>query len=371
LLGIGRQPATLGGIEQWRVREGAHLLIVYAALIVSLYPTFYFFTRWIPGNLPDSLGLRFFSATVSASIAVACLVFPGSRRWMYRLQTVSVGVFFLTLFAIVVNAQNNAYYLVGELIGIFGAQYAFVRRRDLLWTYAAGFAFDVAFSAYRGQWSDGITLYAIGVAGTASAIAVVSGSMRIMAQTAEMQQRLRLEGQAARLNAQAGHIEHLAYFDMLTELPNRALMNERIDEAIAACERHGRCGALLYLDLDGFKEINDRFGHDAGDRVLKLAASRLRQVVRRNEVAARIGGDEFAVLLPDVATDLEPIDVARRIQQVFAEPFLMNGHDFTLTASIGSARFPQDGSTRNALLTCADAAMYAAKRQGHGFLHAY
>ncbi|MDQ2992836.1 MAG: GGDEF domain-containing protein [Candidatus Eremiobacteraeota bacterium] len=254
---------------------------------------------------------------------------------------------------------------------MFGAQYAFVHRRDLLLSYGFGCAFLIALSASRGALENKLALYGLSVVVTASAIAVVSGWIRIMAQRAEVANLLCFEEQTAELRAQAARIEHLAYFDALIGLPNRAAMNERIEEALAAAARHGHGGALLCLDLDGFKEINDAFGHDAGDRILAQAALRLRQTLRKEETPGRIGGNEFAVLLPDVESIDVATDLAHRIQAAFGDTFIVDRRSFVLSASIGIARFPADATTRDGLLACADAAMYSAKRRGRGCVFAY
>ncbi len=347
------------------------LLVLYAGLIAAIYPASYFFTRWIPGDPQDSLGLRVAAAAFSALLAVSVLIFPGLRRYAPRLQLASIGFFFLTLFAIFIDTGSNIWYLAGDLLGVFGAQYAFVRRRGLLLAYGFGYAFLIAFSASRGALENELALYGLSVILSGSAIAVVSGWIRIVTQRAEVINLLRFEAQTAELRAQAARIEHLAYFDALTGLPNRAAMNERIEAALASAARQHRAGALLYLDLDGFKEINDAFGHDAGDRVLAQAALRLRQTLRKDETPGRIGGDEFAVLLPEIESLEAATDLAHRIQAAFGDTFVVNRRSFTLSTSIGIARFPADATTRDGLLACADAAMYSAKRRGRGCVFAY
>jgi diguanylate cyclase (GGDEF)-like protein len=359
------------GLERWQTKLSVRLLVLYAVLIAAIYPAFFFFTRLIPGEHDDSLGLRVASAALSGMLAAVVLIVPGARPFAPRLQLASIGFFFLTLFAILVDTNFNVWYLAGDLLGVFGAQYAFVRRRGLLLAYGFGCAYLVAFATARGTIENPLAIYSILVIVSGASVAVASGWFRIVTQRAEVRNLLQLERQTIALRAQGERIEHLAYFDALTDLPNRASMNERIEEALAASARHDRSGALLYLDLDGFKEINDAFGHDAGDRVLAQAAVRLGQILRKDECAARIGGDEFAILLPAVAGVEEASDLARRIQGSFGDPFVINRRAFSLSASIGIARFPQDATTRDGLLACADAAMYSAKRRGRGCVYAY
>lgn len=157
---------------------------------------------------------------------------------------------------------------------------------------------------------------------------------------------------------------HRANFDPLTGLPNRALAADRFIQAGARARRNGQHVALLFLDLDGFKAVNDGLGHLMGDRVLREVADRLATTLRESDTVARLGGDEFLVLLPDLPTRsiLEP--VCARILSAFAAPFEVAGQHHRLTASIGIALFPDDGDTLEVLLRFADAAMYRAKAEG-------
>jgi diguanylate cyclase (GGDEF)-like protein len=155
--------------------------------------------------------------------------------------------------------------------------------------------------------------------------------------------------------------EHNAMHDALTGLPNRRYLTEWLMLALAGAERANRNVHLLYLDLDGFKEVNDRFGHDAGDRVLQVTASRLRETMRASDFVARLGGDEFVVVLPETGEAPATASVIERIeQQLRIAPIreLANG---MVTASIGQAYFPRDGHDLASLLAVADRAMYRAK----------
>jgi diguanylate cyclase (GGDEF)-like protein len=165
------------------------------------------------------------------------------------------------------------------------------------------------------------------------------------------------------------HIKALAFSDTLTSLPNRAALFERLDEALAAAERHRRRCAVMFLDVDGFKAVNDTVGHHAGDKVLAEMAQRLRGTLRREEYIGRLGGDEFAIILPQVTAREEIEQVAQRIGQVLAFPFVVDHYRFALSASIGVAIYPNDAATRDELLACADAAMYSAKEAGRARIH--
>ena len=157
---------------------------------------------------------------------------------------------------------------------------------------------------------------------------------------------------------------HLAEHDPLTQLPNRMLMLDRCAQAIAAARRHGGRLALLFLDLDHFKRINDDHGHAAGDEVLRQVAERLRGAVRDIDTVSRHGGDEFLVLLSEVARPCDPAVIAAKLRTAVNLPYRVGEQNLQLTASIGIALYPNDGDNGQALINHADAAMYRAKRQG-------
>ena len=173
-------------------------------------------------------------------------------------------------------------------------------------------------------------------------------------------------GRRLRLAEQEGQITYLAYHDSLTGLENRRRFLERVDEATSRSRRSQRRFALMYIDLDRFKDVNDSYGHIAGDAVLEEAGRRLRSVVRVEDPAARFGGDEFAVLLTDLQEAREVESLANRICGVLAEPFHVDGRELQGSASIGIAVYPDDGRASTELLRCADAALYRAKEQGRG-----
>ena len=165
-------------------------------------------------------------------------------------------------------------------------------------------------------------------------------------------------------------VRQLAYFDSLTGLPNRVLFLDRLSQTIEMARRHQRKAAVLFLDLDNFKRINDTLGHTFGDEILKITAKRLRHCVRASDVvthptpqgtAARLGGDEFTMLLAEIASIKDPAVVAQRILEQMAEPMRLANHEVIVTPSIGIAVFPDDGEDDETLLKNADLAMYFAK----------
>ncbi len=165
-----------------------------------------------------------------------------------------------------------------------------------------------------------------------------------------------------RLAAQE-HIRQLAYFDSLTQLPNRRLLQDRTEQALSGADREISKVALLFVDLDHFKTINDSLGHPAGDQLLIEVAHRLLACVRRMDTVTRLGGDEFVVLLSEASID-GTVEVARKILEVVARPCWVEGHELKVTPSLGISLFPQDGRNFETLLKHADTAMYRAKDAG-------
>ncbi|MGH8504381.1 MAG: putative bifunctional diguanylate cyclase/phosphodiesterase, partial [Stenotrophobium sp.] len=159
-------------------------------------------------------------------------------------------------------------------------------------------------------------------------------------------------------------LAHLANYDSLTDLPNRNLLGDRITQALARAARTGKALALVYLDLDGFKFVNDSYGHTLGDGLLKIVAAMLEQEVRDGDTVARLGGDEFVILLDEVEDRQEVMDVGNRLLHAFSQPIAIAGHNFHVTASIGVSVYPEDGQSQETLLQYADIAMYTAKNSG-------
>lgn len=162
----------------------------------------------------------------------------------------------------------------------------------------------------------------------------------------------------------AQQLAYQAAHDALTKLPNRESFFERLEQAIAYSERYRNELAVFFIDLDGFKEVNDQLGHNYGDEVLKEVAKRLSNNVRATDVVARLGGDEFTVLLTHVSGAESAAKVASNILGAFQDPFMLNGRAFEITASIGITMYPDDGNNKDDLVKNADIAMYRVKKSG-------
>ncbi len=159
-------------------------------------------------------------------------------------------------------------------------------------------------------------------------------------------------------------IRYLAYHDALTDLPNRMLLNDRLGQTIRHARRHDQMVGVIFLDLDNFKNVNDTLGHDSGDDLLKMAAHRIKSSLREADTVARLGGDEFVVLLPEVPSEAEVNRVAEKILESMNVPFVISGHTFHVTCSMGLSLFPRDGADCSDLLRNADEALYRAKKDG-------
>ncbi|BBQ83167.1 TPA: diguanylate cyclase [Kluyvera ascorbata] len=157
-------------------------------------------------------------------------------------------------------------------------------------------------------------------------------------------------------------LQHMAQFDQLTDLPNRSLLFDRLRAALATARREGGHLSLLYIDLDKFKQVNDTLGHGIGDLLLQAAADRLTRCVVKSDTVARIGGDEFVILIENSALPDDAFAVAEKIVEAFASPFVLGEHRLAIVPSIGIAHYPEQGTNERQLLDYADKAMYLAKK---------
>lgn len=175
------------------------------------------------------------------------------------------------------------------------------------------------------------------------------------------------------LKAQEAHIRALAYSDQLTKLPNRSLLNERLNFTVQKALSNRNSFAVLFIDLDGFKWVNDSMGHDAGDLLLSTVANLFAECVREGDTLGRFGGDEFVVILPDIDSSSDAAAVAERIIRILSSPIDIRDQSVFITASVGISLYPQDGNSAETLLTNADKAMYRSKQNGknrYGFYEA-
>jgi diguanylate cyclase (GGDEF)-like protein len=192
-----------------------------------------------------------------------------------------------------------------------------------------------------------------------------------LALEAEIRERELLEHELLAARAQEEAARRAAFHDPLTSLPNRVLFNDRLEHGLAQAGRHGWTLAVMFIDLDGFKAINDTHGHLAGDSVLKTVASRLRAMTRDDDTVSRHGGDEFLFLLLELKDETDATMIAEKIIRTLGEPCTVSVNDVEISLevglSIGIAIFPVDGTTAESLIRIADKAMYRAKRDHSGY----
>ena len=157
---------------------------------------------------------------------------------------------------------------------------------------------------------------------------------------------------------------YIATHDPLTGLPNRRLFNDRLSLELAHAQRNKQKLAVMLLDLDYFKDVNDTLGHSVGDQLLEVAGDRLMSFLRKSDTVARMGGDEFMLILPGIVREEDTTEIAQKILEAFRKPFVFDGYEINITTSIGTALYPEDGEDTDALMRNADIAMYRAKDQG-------
>ena len=182
---------------------------------------------------------------------------------------------------------------------------------------------------------------------------------------------LHAESVAETAVSELGELARLGQRDPLTNLPNRLLMLDRLESAIAAARRRETRIAVLFIDLDHFKRINDTLGHAIGDEALKLVARRLQSAVRDSDTVSRHGGEEFLVLLPDISQAADAVSIAQKLLAALAAPARAGEHRLHLSASIGITIYPEDAEDAQTLISRADAAMYRSKRRGAGGFEFY
>lgn len=186
----------------------------------------------------------------------------------------------------------------------------------------------------------------------------------------EVKERHLLEHQLSAAEKQIEAARHASFHDPLTGLPNRAMFNDRLEHGLAQAKRHNRTLAVIFGDLNGFKGINDTYGHDIGDSVLQTISQRLKENTRGDDTVSRHGGDEFLYLLMEVRNERDIILIAENILKVIQAPCVAGTHKFTISASIGISLFPKDGITAESLVKSADKAMYHAKQTKSGYAFA-
>jgi diguanylate cyclase len=261
---------------------------------------------------------------------------------------------------------------------------AFTLRKDSLWMiyakYLAAVIMGIAITGmhYTGMAAARFAPDTVCIAGTgvdnswmAGAIAVVTflvlSATRLLS-VFDARMATRTARMAASLQKANAELKHMVLHDALTQLPNRLLLEDRVGQAVGSCRRAGTRCAVLFVDIDRFKSVNDSLGHFVGDELLRAIAERLRSAIRAEDTVSRLGGDEFVLLLRHVDREEDAALVGRKIIELVGAPIEVNGHELSVTVSIGASLFPEHGANAQALVTNADAAMYHVKKSGrNGF----
>ncbi len=190
----------------------------------------------------------------------------------------------------------------------------------------------------------------------------------------EIRDRNMVDHELAAAREQEEAARHACFHDILTGLPNRALFNDRLDHGFAQAKRHGWSLAVMFLDLDKFKSINDTYGHDIGDVVLRMVAQRLRGITRGDDTVCRLGGDEFLYLLAEIRDEQDVVSIAQKVIKAIQAPLEVTVHGvvtaLSVGTSIGISIFPKHGTTVDTLIISADMAMYQAKQHKTGYAFA-
>jgi diguanylate cyclase (GGDEF)-like protein len=350
-------------LQAWRTREGTAFLVYYGGLIAAVCAAAWYANSSVHlFGAAAPLWIRLLPIAVPAVLVAAVLLVPALRPYAYRLQLMNVGSFLFAVLAYFgVHGGASAGSTLAIVICMFGVQYAFMRWQELVALYGGVLLAYGVLAAFSGQLYARNTLEGGELLAVVAVVCIALGSLRLRSMYAAASERFALERQTAELRRQTQRNARMAFTDQLTGLLNRAGINDLIDRALSLAKKIDTQTALLYIDLDGFKQINDICGHDAGDLALVEAGLRIQYHLRRGETAGRIGGDEFVIVLPSVQGIDEPRALAKRLDDAFTQPFIAENRLFALTASIGIAISGCGGETRLELLRAADKAMYEVK----------
>ena len=264
---------------------------------------------------------------------------------------------------------------------------AFTLRTDSLWMiyakYIAAVIMGIAITGmhYTGMAAaqfapdticlTGSTVDNSWMAGTIAAVTFFILSTTRVLSVFDARMATRTARMAASLQKANAELKHMVLHDALTQLPNRLLLEDRISQAIGSCRRAGSRCAVLFVDLDRFKSVNDSLGHFVGDELLRAVADRLRAAIRAEDTVSRLGGDEFVVLLRQIERDEDALIVGRKIIELLGTPMEVQGQELSVSASVGASLFPEHGASAQILITNADAAMYHVKKSGRNGLQIF
>jgi len=330
--------------RDWLQEAGATSIWFYAGFIIVLLPAFHFVLSAVPDHPPDSLLIRIAAAAISAAVALLVWLYRPARRYSAALQILNVLPTMLVIDVLVVDSGNHYLYIASALLMIVGAQQAFYLEWPLALVMIVALAFQALYSAYAGIFYTPANIATLAIFAAGYILAFIPAALRMRIERREILGRL--------------EARKLSRNDALTGLPNRISLGLHLAEALQS----GELGcAVLFLDLDGFKDVNDSLGHGVGDVLLRSVAQRLESALDGRTILARWGGDEFVIVLPAVGDPGAVSAFAGKISSLFIEPFFVDGYELSIAASIGISLSPGDGTDANVLIRNADTAMYRAK----------
>lgn len=344
--------------RQETARQSLPMLRFGLLLALVLYVLFGVLDYWLlPGNFHLVVAIRA-SVGLMLGAVCACSYFSWFDRWRTVLVAgVSLSVAISIVFLLhLLPREIGDYYYPGLFLLIYGT-YALVGLRFTQSTAVsvASVAMYLGYELIVAGRQDGMLVVNIVFLTGAAIIACMGGYTTEYLRRLSFFQRKLIERDRARS-------QYLALHDTLTGLANRRLMTQHLQQTLARNTRYGTLSALLFIDLDGFKEVNDTLGHEFGDKLLVAVANGLKRVTREVDLVARLGGDEFVVVLEDLGAAEEAELLVKRMQKAFAEPVEIDGRPTPIRMSIGLALHPADGDTPEALMSAADKAMYRIKR---------
>ena len=340
-------------------------LITFASLLIAIASSA--FALWLVSQ-PDLPWPRLGLGALLMGIGVAAMHYSGMAAMQMTPGIIYRPTLFILSIFIAVAASGAALWIAFHLrrqvrrVRSFRAVAAVVMGIAISGMHYTGMAAaEFPFGSMCGAARSGVSPQWLSLVIIVTTAAVLAIALIVSLLDARMESRTSILANS--LAAANNELTHLALHDNLTGLPNRLLLEDRLEQAVRAANREGSHFAVLFIDLDGFKAINDVFGHHAGDLLLVEVAKRIRNTVREKETVARVGGDEF-VLLVDVDDPEDSATLADKLIAALQQPFVIAGQEVGISASIGIAIYPGNGTNRHELVTNADAAMYHAKNLG-------
>lgn len=351
---------------------GQILVVAFMTVILNQFIPFYIALTWFIAQMINFF-IRYSIITKYMKIKRTIKSYDDAKRWLkyYMLSIIVTGLLWgLTVVWFEQISKEYQYLMYAVIVGLTFAAITtlgFVKEIYMAFTVPMLSILFFSFIGYDDQISQFAAMLIV-VAYLYAHVAVVKFSDNFKTTMIEKERIREIQEE---LIQQKEIYNYQAHHDALTGLPNRALFNDRLEQAIKKSKRDGTKVALFFLDLDRFKEINDTLGHNVGDEILLNVANRLKAVMREGDTIARLGGDEFTVIMQDLKHPKDAALLAEKIIETFKEAIIVESNALSITTSIGISLFPQDASEIQSLVRLADIAMYEAKESGRNTFKFY